>query len=74
MATKAEIMKAIDLSFDDDDQIVWQAVAYDEQFKNMFGMSREKWNEFVEVSEHGSVIADDLTDLILEFASEYEDD
>jgi hypothetical protein len=38
----------------------------------MFGMSRERWNEFVEVSEHGSVIADELTDVILEHASEYE--
>jgi hypothetical protein len=73
MATKAEIMKAIDLSFEDDDQIVWQAVAYDEQFKNMFGMSKKKWNRFVESTDDGS-IADDLTDLILEFASEYEDD
>lgn len=73
MATKAEIMKAIDLSFEDDDQIVWQAVAYDEQFKNMFGMSKKKWNRFVESTDDGS-IADDLTDLILEFASEYEAD
>jgi hypothetical protein len=73
MATKAEIIKALDLSFDDDDQIVWQAVAYDEQFKRMFGMSKKKWNRFVESTDDGS-IADDLTDLILEFASDYEDD
>jgi hypothetical protein len=73
MATKAEIIKALDLSFDDDDQIVWQAVAYDEQFKRMFGMGKKKWNRFVESTDDGS-IADDLTDLILEFASDYEDD
>jgi hypothetical protein len=39
----------------------------------MFGMGKKKWNRFVESTDDGS-IADDLTDLILEFASDYEDD
>ena len=73
MASKKEIIEALELSFDDKDQIVWQAVGYDDQFKNMFGMSKRKWNRFVESTDNGS-IADDLTDAILEFASDYEEE
>jgi hypothetical protein len=72
MATKKEIIEALELSFGDEDQIVWQAVGYDNQFERMFDIDLAKWNRFVESTDNGS-IADDLTDAILEFASDYED-
>jgi hypothetical protein len=71
MATKAQIIEQLNLSFDDNEEIVWQAVGYDDQLENMFGMSRERWNEFVDASERHTVIADELTDVILEHAGEY---
>jgi hypothetical protein len=71
MATKAQIIEQLNLSFDDNEEIVWQAVGYDDQLENMFGMSRERWNEFVDALERHTVIADELTDVILEHAGEY---
>ena len=74
MATKQEIIAAIDAVFTDEDQIVWQAMSYDPQFKNLIDMTEEQWNKFAAMSVGSSWINDAITDAFIQIAEEFNHD
>jgi hypothetical protein len=69
MATKAEIIKAIDRLYSDDEQLIWQTVS----IADVNG-SIDDWEIFVDSADHYGAVADRITELVQDMFDEYEVD
>ena len=69
MATKAEIIKAIDKLYSDDEQLIWQTVSS----KDVNG-TIEDWEIFVDSADHYGAVADRITELVQDMLDDYEVD
>lgn len=68
MATKREVIEAIDRLYTDDEDIVWQTVSLRDVDSNI-----ERWTAFVEEYDNSSVVADAISALVQEYLDEFDE-